>query len=187
MKKANVLHLDAEGNRTMTRMLWSFPKPPRPDGKYVQPHIHARGETIDEKELFQEPFARRRGTLIVHTFNEGHEVSPSKTIQHTITPDDGKPIGIAVIWSREAQDDGDLYRFVMVTVAANKLISTITKRMPAIIQPGNWGEWLGEERASPEELKALLRPYEGKWTMRLEAKKAKPPKVPPANSSPTLF
>lgn len=80
-----------------------------------------------------------------------------------------------------------MYRFVMVTVAANKLISAITDRMPAIVQAESWGEWLGGEQASPEELKALLKPFEGEWTMSLEAKKTKPSKAPPADSSSILF
>jgi putative SOS response-associated peptidase YedK len=31
--------------------------------------------------------------------------------------------------------------------------------MPVIISPDDWPTWLGETRASNDELKALLRPY----------------------------
>ena len=48
------------------------------------------------------------------TFNEGEEVG-KKTIQHTITPNDGKPMAIAVIFERWEHDDGsELLTFVMV-------------------------------------------------------------------------
>ena len=30
--------------------------------------------------------------------------------------------------------------------------------MPVILAPGDWAKWLGEEAATPEELKALLVP-----------------------------
>jgi putative SOS response-associated peptidase YedK len=67
-----------------------------------------------------------------------------------------------VIWERRAErNETALLTFAMVTVAANKLISEITDRMPAVIAPEHWGTWLGETNASAEELKALLIPYEG--------------------------
>lgn len=174
MRRANVLHLDAEGNRAMTRMRWGWSKP-QPQAKYERPdHIHARAELIDTRPTFRDAFARRRGILVVRDFNEGKPISASKTEQHTIVPRDQKPLSIAVIWERETRAEGELHAFVMVTVPANRLIGTITDRMPAVIRPEDWPVWLGEEQASAEELKALLLPFEGDWSMAPEVKTAKP-------------
>jgi len=74
-------------------------------------------------------------------------------------------------------------------VPANKLITPITDRMPAVLAPEHWAKWLGEEGAPFDELKAMLKPVEGDWTMRLQ----NPPKAarstPPRSKSdePTLF
>ncbi|HEY1721045.1 MAG TPA: SOS response-associated peptidase family protein [Magnetospirillaceae bacterium] len=96
----------------------------------------------------------------------------------TTTPDDGKPICIAMIWRKEMRDEGELYSFVMVTVETNELIGSITDRMPATLQPDDWGEWFGEEQSSPEQLKGLLKPFEGQWQIRQQEKPSKAKAVP---------
>jgi putative SOS response-associated peptidase YedK len=122
--------------------------------------------------------------VIVRTFNEGKEITPTKTEQHVITPRDGKPLAIAVIWERWRKMP--LESFAMVTTAANTLIGSITDRMPAVIAPHHWPKWLGEERASVDELKAILQPFEGDWDMEAAIRMKSPaPKKP--NAQQELF
>ena len=40
----------------------------------------------------------------------------------------------------------------------NALIGTLHDRMPVILAEQDWARWLGEEPATPDELKALLVP-----------------------------
>lgn len=177
MRFASVLRLDPQGTREMVRMRWGFMGLKAKDPTGRPDHIHARAETIDTKPTFRDAFAHARGLLVVRSFNEGKEITPAKTEQHTVTPRDGKPIGIAVLWERWTnRNEGELLTFVMVTTPANRLISTITDRMPAVIAPEHWAKWLGEEAASPEDLKALLQPFEGDWDMEPEHK---PPRSKP--------
>lgn len=143
--------------------------------------IHARCETIDKRPTFKEAFAQRRGILVVKTFNEGKEVpsskpgGKSKTEQYVIRPRDDKPVSIAVIFQRVSEPNGaTLWEFAMVTTPNNKLIGTITDRMPAILQPADWTKWLGEESATAAELMAMLKPFEGDWDMGPE--KPDPPR-----------
>lgn len=127
---------------------------------------------------------------MVRTFNEGQDLTPTKRIQHVITPHDGKPIAIAVIWDRWGEPHaGALLTFAMVTVAANTLISTVTDRMPAIVQPEDWSTWLGEVPVSVDALKALLKPFEGDWDMQEQGKKPKAPRPQPVpdDENPLLF
>jgi putative SOS response-associated peptidase YedK len=67
-----------------------------------------------------------------------------------------------------------------VTTPANALISKITDRMPAILQPEDWATWLDETDASLADVKAVLRTFDdgGNWTMTEQeaARKAKPKK-----------
>ena len=163
MRFATVIRLRSDGKRETARMRWGLVPPDAKDPNR-SPHIHARAETLGERRTFREAFLHRRGLVVVKTFNEGKEVT-----QHTITPDDGKPIAIAVIWERWGEKHGgSLESFAMVTVPANALIGTITGRMPAIIRSEDWSKWLGEQPASVDELKGLLVPFEGRWTMRPE-------------------
>lgn len=62
-------------------------------------HMHARGETVDQKSTWSDAFRYRRGFTWAHTFNESEEVpvlyddgTPSKktwTRQWTIKREDG--------------------------------------------------------------------------------------------------
>jgi putative SOS response-associated peptidase YedK len=76
---------------------------------------------------------------------------------------------------------------VMVTVPASKLIQSITDRIPAILEDGDWETWLGENDASPEDVKAVLRTMEGvHWKMEREPKPVKPGRARRAEE-PSLF
>lgn len=143
MRFANIIRLNAIGEREVVSMRWGFAG--KGDANLSRPkHMHARSETIDRLRTFANAFARGRGILVVHTFNEGEELPNGKTKQWVITPNDGKPIAIAVIcetWSNGAET---LDTFIQVTTPANALISKITDRMPAILEPDDWAIWLGE-------------------------------------------
>ena len=170
MRFANIIRLDDAGRREVVAMRWGFAErgaatPARPK------HMHARSETIDRLPTFREHFKHRRGILLTRTFNEGEEVG-KRTVQWTITPRDGLPIPIAVIWEEWRNGDMSLLTYVQVTTPANALISRITDRMPAILPPETWPIWLGETPAAAEEIKALLKTYDddGNWDMAPEPK-----------------
>ena len=186
MRFANVIALDGEGRRKSVRMRWGLVPPGAKDPVAGRPHIHARAETIDSKPTFRNAFRHRRGLIVVKTFNEGKEIAPNKTEQYVLTPKDKKPVAIAVIWERWSEShEAPLLSFAMVTVPPNALIGTITDRMPALIEDGNWAKWLGEEPAAVEELKAMLRPSERGLDMR---KAERPPSKPKnGGGEPTLL
>lgn len=185
MRFATVIALDDHGRRRAVRMRWGLIPPGSKDPRATKPIIHARAETIDVKPSFRAAFASRRAILPVTTFNEGREITPTKTEQHILTPQDGAPIGIAVVWERWADPHGGaLLSFAMVTVPPNQLIATITDRMPALIDPADWPLWLGEVPASPDAIKALLRPSDRGLDMR---RAEKPPPRKKDDGQSTLF
>ena len=180
-----VIVWDAEaGRRRVVPMRWGFPDPR--DWRRPRP-IHARSETIDQKEPFRTPFhAGQRGIVVFRTFNEGEEVTKSSgataTRQWTIDPRDGQPRGFAFVWRRYAIEGQPepLPFCVMATVPANELIRRTIKggeddpRMPAILEDGDpaWSTWLGESGADAMAAKALLRTMEGvDWTSAPEPPK----------------
>jgi putative SOS response-associated peptidase YedK len=184
MRFATVVRLNDAEIRETARMRWGFVRMSANDPTARPDHIHARAETIDSKPTFRESFERRRGLLIVTTFNEGEEIAPRKTQQYTIMPRDDNPLAIAVVWERWInRNEDELLTFVMVTTPANALIGKITDRMPAVLPESSWPKWLGEEPATSDELKALLQPCDGDWEMRAQTK-ANPP--PPKKPNPQL-
>ncbi|HEU4377098.1 MAG TPA: SOS response-associated peptidase family protein [Hyphomicrobiaceae bacterium] len=170
MRPAHIMRLNAAGGREMAAMRWGFAghddaNPSRPK------HMHVRAETIDQRRTFAQAFATSRGILMVHTFNEGEELPTGKTRQWVITPNDGEPVAVAVIFEEWHNGPESLLTFVMVTTPPNALIARITDRMPAILPRATWPAWLGETDASPAQVKALLQTYEdgGVWTMEPQA------------------
>jgi putative SOS response-associated peptidase YedK len=189
MHMAEVLHL-WRGLRRKKEMRWGFVRQSANDPFERPDHMHARCETLDEKLTFREAFRERRGLLEVQSFNEGHEVSKNRTDQYVVRRKDGKPLYIAVIYELWVNARGDeLYTFVMVTTPANELIATISDRMSALLPEEHHAKWLGEEKATFEELKAMLTPYPSELLTMEPEKRTPPPKRPqPAREDqPSLF
>ncbi len=168
-------------HRYVLPMRWGFPH--SSDWRRPQP-IHARSETIETTTAFSEAFLDgQRGIVLFKTFNEAPDVE-GPTVQHTITPGDGKPLAAAVVWRRFDIPNipTPMLACVLVTVPANALVATLpTDRMPAFIAPHHWETWLGQREASVDEVKACIKTVEGvRWTMTKEeraaskAKRAKP-------------
>ena len=170
MRTAAILRLGPDGGREVMPMRWGFAG--KDDATPSRPkHMHARAETIDQRPTFAHAFAEGRGILFVRTFNEGEELPNGRTKQWVITPNDGRPIAIAVICEAWINGAERLETFIQVTVPANALIARITDRMPAILPQEHWSTWLGETDASPAAIKAVLETYDdaGTWTMQPQA------------------
>ena len=183
MRFASVVRFN--GVREIARMRWGFVPADAPDqAAYGTKFIHARAETIDEKPTFRDAFRRRRGLVIVDSFNEGEEITPKKTQQYVVVPRERARLAIAVIWERwNGPSPVPLDTFAMVTTAPNALIATITDRMPAVLDDADWAKWLGEAPATLEELKAMLKPSDIAMDMARAGKPPPPPKPAPAQGS----
>jgi len=180
MSELRVIVWDRDAKRRrVVPMRWGFPR--RGNWRAPDP-IHARSETIDHKPTFAAAFTHaQRGILLVKTFNEGKQISPKVTEQHTIMLGDEPAGAIAMLFDtfEIAELPAPLRACVMVTVPANALIQTLTTehaesdRMPAFLAKDDWATWLGENDASPAEAKACLKTVEGlKWVMTKEERAA---------------
>ena len=185
MRMCHVVHLDDSGARATSAMRWGFADVRAKSPLERPKHIHARAETIDTLPTFGAPFAFHRGILLTRTFNVGQELPSGRVVQHTISPRDGRPIPVAVIWEKwENRNEGSLFTFVMVTTPPNALIAAVTDRMPAIIPFEHWPLWLGETDAPLADVKAILQPFDGAWDM---AEQKKPETSKRNVAQPTLF
>lgn len=188
MRAVPVVHLGPGGLRAVTPMVWGFTDRGAA-GRRLPKLMHARGETVHQLRTFAEAFRLRRGITFIRTFNEGQEIpltyqdgtriGKSWTRQWTLSPGNGRPEAIGVIFDIFDVGRGPEYEFVQVTVPANQLILDITDRMPLVLD----GEeavalWLGETGASIEEVMALIRTREfgGDWEMAVADPAKRPPR-----------
>jgi putative SOS response-associated peptidase YedK len=154
MQFASVLVFEG-GQKTMRRMRWGFASASAAFGNRGA-HIHVKAETIDTLPISAENFYWRRGLILARAKVPGAELNLREIQQHRLTPADGKPAAIAVVWERSAHEGrDDLLSFVVVTSPSIESVSNENRR-PSLIQPKDWGVWLGEIPATPEELKSLL-------------------------------
>jgi putative SOS response-associated peptidase YedK len=67
---------------------------------------------------------------------------------------------LAGLWSEWRSPAGEaLKSFAIITTTGNALLAPLHDRMPAVIPPDGWDDWLGENSMNGSVVKTLLRPY----------------------------
>ncbi len=180
----------ADGLRHLDPLHWGLIPLWAKDRSIGNKLINARRETIAEKPAFQEIFAQRHCLIPADGFYEWQK-TPGGKQPFAILPADGNEpplFAFAGLWERwRDRATREIVRScTIITGPANDLMTPIHARMPIILEERDWAKWLGEEPASVDELKGLLVPFEGDWTMR-KAEKTPPPAKPTDPAQPNLF
>ncbi|MGI9621933.1 MAG: SOS response-associated peptidase [Acidimicrobiales bacterium] len=130
------------------------------DAKIGNKMINARAETVATKNAFRKAFQRRRCIIPSDGFYEwvkleGHE---KKTPMH-IHRVDGDPFAFAGLWDTWRDPEGELIRScTILTGSPNEKIAEIHNRMPILLPPGAWDEWLDPDLRDPDHLEKFLVP-----------------------------
>jgi putative SOS response-associated peptidase YedK len=118
--------------------------------------INARAETVAERPLYRDAFARKRCLVVADGFYEWSGGTP-----HWITREDGEPFAFAGLWAswRPPADDAvePLRSCTIVTTAATGPVRALHDRMPVILPRSAEDAWLDPETPAPE-LHELLAP-----------------------------
>lgn len=141
----NVPVVLAGERRRLVPMRWGFiPKwyKTPSDGPLL---INARAETIAEKLAFREACRQRRCILPASGFYEWTKTPDGKRLPWYIFRTDGAPLAFAGVWQDWEGPEGLLRTCAIVTCAANEGMSAIHHRMPVVLEPENFGLWLGEK------------------------------------------
>jgi putative SOS response-associated peptidase YedK len=130
--------------------------------------INARAETVSEKPAYRRAFAKRRCLLPADGYYEWQvlEGAGKKAKQpFFIHRADGGPLafaGLYELWRDRAVPDGDpdawLWSATIITTSAPDELGQIHDRMPMVISPGSWADWLDPANNDVSDLRALLAP-----------------------------
>jgi len=130
--------------------------------------INARVETVDSKPSFRSAFAKRRCLLPADGFYEWLKVEQdgkTRKQPYYIHRADGGELafaGLYELWrDRDAPDDHPqawLWTAVIITTTAPDEVGRIHDRMPMVIDPANWGDWLDPGNNDVPGVHALLAP-----------------------------
>jgi putative SOS response-associated peptidase YedK len=135
--------------------------------------INARAETVSEKPSFRRAFERRRCLLPADGYYEWQKPAQSAGTAGKgapkqpfyITRGDGGPLafaGLYELWRDPAHPDGDpdawLWTAAIITTSAPDDLGQIHDRMPMVIDPASWADWLDPDNRDAADLRALLAP-----------------------------
>ena len=123
--------------------------------------INARAETVAEKPSFRAAFRQRRCLIPADGFYEWQQVTGSRQKQpYFISLQDERPFAFAGLYERWNSPDGENFdTCTILTTAANEAIAPIHNRMPVILAPQEYAQWLDLGVGGIDRLPALLDPY----------------------------
>ena len=105
--------------------------------------MNARCEGIATKPSFREAFAARRCLVPMDGFYEWRKQGAGKQA-YAVALRSGAPMAVAGLWEGWKQPGGEWLRtYTVITTEANSKLALVHERMPAILPPDAWDDWLG--------------------------------------------
>ena len=168
-----------DGTRRLDRFRWGLVPRWAKDLKIGSRMINARAETVAEKNSFKPALKKRRCIISADGFYEWQKLAGTKSKQPMyIHRPDGEPFAFAGLWETwrpkaetpdagGAGNDGDpaqerpwVHTCTIITTSANEAMAPVHDRMPVMLAPGDWEQWLDpepEDAENPEFLERLTR------------------------------
>jgi putative SOS response-associated peptidase YedK len=144
------------------------------DPKIGSRMINARSETVDSKPAFRHAFKRRRCLLPADGYYEWQRPDGSSEDKPAgkgakqpfyITRGDSDPLAFAGLYElwRDAELPEDherawLWTATIITTSAPDELGKIHDRMPMVIEPSRWSDWLDPANNDPADVLSLLAP-----------------------------
>jgi putative SOS response-associated peptidase YedK len=150
------------GVRVAEHMYWGLVPRWSKEPKMGYTTFNAKADTVDTLASFRAPWKEATRCLVVTTgFYEWKKgrIDPKLKQPYAITRKSSELTVMAGLWEEWRRDGETLRSCTIITTEANALMATLHTRMPVILHESDWPAWLGEDPASPPDLKALLRPY----------------------------
>ena len=127
--------------------------------------INARSETAAEKPAFRAAFKRRRCLILADGFYEWRREGTGPRARKTpmyIQMKDGRPFALAGLWEAWQAPDAAawLKTCTILTTTPNALMAPIHDRMPVILPPAAYADWLTPGELPPAQAQALLQPFD---------------------------
>jgi putative SOS response-associated peptidase YedK len=123
--------------------------------------INARSESLAEKPSFRNAYKRRRCLILSDGFYEWKQNPDLKSKQPMyIRLKNAQPFAFAGLWEVwHAPDGSEIRSCTIITTQPNALLEPIHNRMPVILPPNAYNEWLVTDDRQPDQLNHLLVPY----------------------------
>jgi len=118
--------------------------------------INARVETAAEKPSFKAAFRYRRCLILADGFYEWKKIGSRKQPWFLTLPEK-EPFAFAGLWDAWTGEEGSVYHScTILTTAASDAIREIHHRMPIVLTPDAFNEWLNPDNQDTSKLEILL-------------------------------
>lgn len=144
------------GRRGLAMLTWGLV--PRASLGGERGFINARAETAWEKPSFREAFVRRRCLVPATGFYEWQRLEPKRKQPWVIRLASGQVFAFAGLWEPPAAG-GTTPTCTILTTEPNDLARPIHDRMPVILDPADYAQWLDPAVTVPAEVRPLLQPF----------------------------
>ncbi len=156
--------VEHDKRRVLVTFRWGLVPSWAKDPKIGARMINARAENVVEKPAYRTALERRRCLIPADGFYEWRTEGGVK-VPHFIHHRGGTPLAFAGLWEvwrdREAGEDAPWLRTcTILTTDAQGDLADIHPRMPLMLDPERWADWLDRDLTDPQEAAALLEPLD---------------------------
>lgn len=157
-----VIRQSSAGRRVLDLLRWGLrPHWAQKSAATAVRPINARGESLSEKPTFRDSFRHRRCLIPASGFYEWQVATGSgkaRTRQPWyVSLQSVETMAFGGLWQSWTAPSGEIIgTCCIVTTAANPRVNAIHERMPLILAPAHWQDWLTAEADLARE---LIRPY----------------------------
>jgi putative SOS response-associated peptidase YedK len=150
--------VSAASSRVLTLMRWGLIPSWAKDLKIGYSTFNARAESLTTRAAFRGAWRARRRCLVLA--DGYYEWRAADKQPFAVTLANRGPMTLAGIWDDWRSPAGERIKsFAIITTAANALLTPLHNRMPVVIAPDRWADWLGENAPADSAIETLLRPY----------------------------
>jgi putative SOS response-associated peptidase YedK len=153
-----IVRLDPKGRRELALVRWGLIPSWVKDPRGFATLINARSEGAADKPAFRGAMRHRRCLVPADGFYEWTGARGRKRPQ-LVRPRAAGPFAMAAIWEHWMGGDGsELETMAILTVPANRSLAALHDRMPALLPPSSFADWLDCRSGSAVEAAPLLAP-----------------------------
>jgi putative SOS response-associated peptidase YedK len=156
------VRLDGDtGERELVPMRWGLVPSWARDANVSYSTINAKAETLTISETFRDAIKHRRCLVPADGFFEWQKLDAKNRQPYVFALKDGSMIAFAGLWERWRDEAAKqtLESYSIITTEPSDLMEPIHHRMPVILAPRDYEQWLAP--AHPARLPTdLLRPFD---------------------------
>jgi len=128
--------------------------------------INARSETVSQKPAYRAALRYRRCLLPADGFYEWKAAGKARKQPYLIRMADEQTFALAGLWEHwQDQSGNEIESCTIITTEPNEMMARIHNRMPAIIDPDEYEQWLNTDVQDVDAVTPLLKPYPAELMM----------------------